>query len=119
MTIRVTYSVELILGFITIKKYSFQKDYHWNFTLTSRHCITEPSEPDRDVAVLVGVLYLLACIMVICEIYATRIRRKISASFFKKQEEKRVHFLYQRIIAKEERNKTDLPVFIIKTSDNK
>ncbi|MGH0144328.1 UNVERIFIED_CONTAM: hypothetical protein FKN15_003364 [Acipenser sinensis] len=119
MTIRVTYSVELILVFITIKKYSFQKDYHWNFTLTSRHCITEPSETDRDVAVLVGALYLLAYIMVICEIYATRIRRKISASFFKKQEEKRVHFLYQKIIAKEERNKNDLPVYIIKTSDNK
>ncbi|XP_058859971.1 osteoclast stimulatory transmembrane protein [Acipenser ruthenus] len=119
MTIRVTYSAELILGFITIKKYSFQKDYHWNFTLTSRHCITEPSEPDRDIAILVGALYLLAYIMVICEIYATRIRRKISASFFKKQEEKRVHFLYQKIIAKEERNKNDLPVYIIKTSDNK
>ncbi|MGH0163474.1 UNVERIFIED_CONTAM: hypothetical protein FKN15_050066 [Acipenser sinensis] len=55
MTIRVTYSVKLILGFITIKKYSFQKDYHWNFTLTSRHCITEPSETDRDVAVLVKI----------------------------------------------------------------
>ncbi|MBN3283012.1 OCSTP protein, partial [Polyodon spathula] len=114
MTIKVTYSVELILGFITIKKYSFQKDYHWNFTLTSRHCITEPFEPDKDIAALVAVLYLLAYVMVICEIYTTRIRRMISASFFKKQEDKRVHFLYQKIIAKE-----DLQEYIIKTSDKK
>lgn len=40
--------------------------------------------------------------MVLLEVYARRIRRKVSASFFKKQEEKRINFLLKKIQAKQD-----------------
>uniref|UniRef100_H3BAX4 Dendritic cell-specific transmembrane protein-like domain-containing protein n=1 Tax=Latimeria chalumnae TaxID=7897 RepID=H3BAX4_LATCH len=75
------------------------KDYHWNFPFFTG-CTMKASPPNNSVAFVIGLLYLIAYIMVFLEAYASRLRRKIAASFFEHQECQRVDYLYQKIIQK-------------------
>ncbi|XP_066574026.1 osteoclast stimulatory transmembrane protein [Amia ocellicauda] len=52
------------------------------------------------VSVTVGFLYLIAFIMVLGQVYARRLCRKIAASFFRKQEEERVAYLFEEIVVR-------------------
>ncbi|KAG7472035.1 hypothetical protein MATL_G00104290 [Megalops atlanticus] len=92
----------------------FQRVYPWNFSFGSGHCALEPSEPDRGVAALLGFLFVVAYVMVLLEVYARRMRRKVSSSFFKKQEEKRINFLFKKILEKQDKEKSG--IFFIETT---
>ncbi|XP_036388788.1 osteoclast stimulatory transmembrane protein [Megalops cyprinoides] len=92
----------------------FQRVYPWNFSFGSGRCALEPSEPDRGVAALLGFLFVVAYVMVLLEVYARRMRRKVSSSFFKKQEEKRINFLFKKILEKQEKEKSG--IFFIETT---
>ncbi|XP_023690989.2 osteoclast stimulatory transmembrane protein [Paramormyrops kingsleyae] len=79
----------------------FQRVYPWSIRTGSEHCTSDLSAPDPGVAALLGLLYLLAYSMVFLEVFATRWRYTISASFFKSQEAIRLKHLHQRIRAKQ------------------
>ncbi|MBN3306173.1 OCSTP protein, partial [Amia calva] len=95
----------------------FHKVYCFNLSTMSRQCMIEPSKPDISVVLLIGFLYVLAYIVVVCEIYLRRMRRKVSSSFFKRQEEKRINFLYHKIVAKQEMERGG--IFFINTTNGK
>ncbi|CAB1336547.1 unnamed protein product, partial [Coregonus sp. 'balchen'] len=87
---------------------NFHKQYDWTFNPEALLCDVEPSAPDLRVRVLLGLLCLVSYIMVLLEVYARRIRRKVSASFFKKQEEKRINFLLKKIQAKQDTRENNI-----------
>ncbi|CAB1329930.1 unnamed protein product [Coregonus sp. 'balchen'] len=66
---------------------NFHKQYDWTFSPEALLCDVEPSAPHLRVRVLLTLLCLVGYIMVFLEVYTRSILRKVSASFFKKQEE--------------------------------
>uniref|UniRef100_A0A8C7EEE4 Osteoclast stimulatory transmembrane protein n=1 Tax=Nothoprocta perdicaria TaxID=30464 RepID=A0A8C7EEE4_NOTPE len=76
----------------------FEKSYHHNLHFSSAHCRINPPRPPNDSVVLVvGLLYCIIYTTVFLETYAHRSCRKIAASFFESQEEKRAHYLYNKL----------------------
>ncbi|XP_030641060.1 osteoclast stimulatory transmembrane protein [Chanos chanos] len=58
------------------------------------------TEPNAEVVLLLACLYLLSFIMTLLEVYARRLRRKVASGFFQNQEEKRIEYLYKKILAR-------------------
>ncbi|XP_031659341.1 osteoclast stimulatory transmembrane protein [Oncorhynchus kisutch] len=87
---------------------NLHKQYDWTFSPEALRCYIEPSAPDLRVRVFLGLLCLVSYIMVLLEVYARRIRRKVSASFFKTQEEKRINFLLKKIQAKQDKRENNI-----------
>ncbi|XP_077688631.1 osteoclast stimulatory transmembrane protein [Eretmochelys imbricata] len=80
---------------------NFERTYQQNLTFISADCtIKRPSPPNNFVALAVGMLYCIIYAMIFLETYAQRLCRKISASFFERQEEQRVHHLYKELLRK-------------------
>ncbi|NWJ05343.1 OCSTP protein, partial [Crypturellus undulatus] len=81
----------------------FEKSYHHNLHFSSAHCkINPPRPPNNSVVLVVGLLYCIIYATVFLETYAHRSCRKIAASFFESQEEKRTHYLYDKLSRKHE-----------------
>ncbi|KAM8829651.1 osteoclast stimulatory transmembrane protein [Synchiropus picturatus] len=72
---------------------NFQHEYSWNFNPERSLCDEKPSAPNMAVTVLLGALVLLSYLLVFAEVFAARLRWKISASFFREQERKRLAFV--------------------------
>ncbi|XP_036394574.1 DC-STAMP domain-containing protein 2 [Megalops cyprinoides] len=69
-----------------------------NITVLSKKCLMEPSEPDYNGYIIIGVLYGLSFFVVMAGSYCNRIRRFICASYYPKRERERILFLYNRIL---------------------
>ncbi|XP_060046922.1 osteoclast stimulatory transmembrane protein [Erinaceus europaeus] len=77
---------------------SINKSFQWELSFISPHCPLLPTQqPNLAAPLAAGFLQLLACLTVLLETYARRLRHAIAASFFKDQEARRVQHLRARL----------------------
>ncbi|XP_010221482.1 PREDICTED: osteoclast stimulatory transmembrane protein-like [Tinamus guttatus] len=103
VTLNIKYSVS---AWFPCPAYDFEKSYHHNLHFSSARCrINPPRPPNNSVILVVGLLYCIIYATVFLETYAHRSCRKIAASFFESQEEKRARYLYDKLSRKHEEEK--------------
>ncbi|XP_077371364.1 osteoclast stimulatory transmembrane protein [Festucalex cinctus] len=98
---------------ITRQLTDFRKEYKWNFSPEASMCDATSSAPSAGVSTLLGCLWLMSYLLLFLEVYAARLRRNICASFFKKQEERRVAYWIAKGQAKQERGAPEETVLVV------
>ncbi|XP_035280491.1 osteoclast stimulatory transmembrane protein-like isoform X1 [Anguilla anguilla] len=81
---------------------TMDKTYSYAFPVLPSNCEPNLHPPESSLQVTIGALYIVAFIMLLGEVYARRIRRKISASFYRDREEVRVQYLLAKMVANRE-----------------
>ncbi|XP_006881806.1 PREDICTED: osteoclast stimulatory transmembrane protein [Elephantulus edwardii] len=77
---------------------SAHSSYQWELHFVSPGCQLLPAQcPHTAASLAAGTLQLLACVTVLLETYARRLRHAIAASFFTSQETRRVRHLRSRL----------------------
>ncbi|XP_078506596.1 osteoclast stimulatory transmembrane protein isoform X2 [Lissotriton helveticus] len=108
LNLEIMYNVQisimpLYFGAGKISNHLFDKKYQTELSFVSSHCVLQPRAPQSTAIFTVALIYCLACALIFLQTYAHRLCRKISASFFEKQEEARIQYLFQKLLQKHRR----------------
>ncbi|XP_030043851.1 DC-STAMP domain-containing protein 2 [Microcaecilia unicolor] len=71
-----------------------------NISVVSKKCQLNPSEPDYNGYLIIGLMYGLVFFITVFGTYITRLQRVICASYYPSREQERIIFLYNNIITK-------------------
>ncbi|XP_051964152.1 osteoclast stimulatory transmembrane protein-like [Xyrauchen texanus] len=96
-----------------VELFNFNKSYTALIHSDPNVCDAQPSKLNPSAVTALVFLYLLSYTMLLLEVYARRLRRKVAASFFQQQEDRRIEFLIQKIQAKQQTRQNQ--VFFIET----
>ncbi|XP_062378174.1 osteoclast stimulatory transmembrane protein-like [Sardina pilchardus] len=91
------------IGFIPFTMKEFNRGYSHGLPLLPAHCVTPLSPPASAIISSVCILLFVALVLVLGQVFAQRLRRKICASFYGRREDERTRFLLQKILDERER----------------
>lgn len=92
--------------------FNFKRNYGALILSDPNVCESQSSKLNPSVVTALVFLYLFSYSLLPLEVYARRLRRKVAASFFQQQEERRVEFLIKKIQTKQKERPN---VFFIET----
>ncbi|XP_052420113.1 osteoclast stimulatory transmembrane protein [Carassius gibelio] len=96
-----------------VELFNFNRTYTALIHSDPNVCEAQSSELNPSAVVALVLLYLFSYTLLPLEVYARRLRRKVAASFFQQQEERRVQFLIRKIQTKRKERQNE--VFFIET----
>ncbi|KAJ8042716.1 DC-STAMP domain-containing protein 2 [Holothuria leucospilota] len=70
----------------------------FNLTIDTNECLPTPSQPHRNTAIAVGVLYIFTLLTVLCQAYMLRLRRFIASYYYPEREIERTLYLYNETL---------------------
>ncbi|XP_041928399.1 osteoclast stimulatory transmembrane protein-like [Alosa sapidissima] len=106
ITYHITVYVEIsgrAIGFIPFNIDSLDKKYSHRLPLLPAQCVTPLSLPTSSIISSVSILLFIALVLVLGQVFAQRLRRKICASFYSRREDERTRYLLQKILDERER----------------
>ncbi|XP_037335377.2 osteoclast stimulatory transmembrane protein [Pungitius pungitius] len=81
---------------VTRELANFHRVYEWTFNPEPSLCEAATSAPSPGVALVLGCLWAVSYSLVFLEVYARRLRGKISASFFREREQRRTEYMAKK-----------------------
>lgn len=76
----------------------FNASNAFNFTIDTTECLPNPTQPNRNTAIAIGVLYVFTLLTVLCQAYMLRLRRFIANYYYPEREIERTLYLYNEIL---------------------
>ncbi|XP_066535345.1 osteoclast stimulatory transmembrane protein-like [Hoplias malabaricus] len=79
------------------------KQYPYTVRMLPPGCVQSLSAPESSTLTSISVSFAIAVFMLLVEVFACRLRRKVCASFYSSREEQRTQFLLHKILEKRQK----------------
>lgn len=78
----------------------FKATSAFNTSLDTTVCLPQPIIPDKNLSIIISVLYFVTILMTLSQAYAQRLLRYIAAYYYPEREVERIAYLYGRTLQK-------------------